>query len=142
MPVTTGVNRYSLAAGAAALAILLASCSSSKKNAPDTTAPAGTTTSATAPSSAAGPSAPAAGGIVISGFAYSGALTVKPGEKVTVTNKDSVAHTLTDVGGKFDTGNIDGSGATGTFTAPTAPGSYQLKCTYHPQMKGTLVVKA
>ncbi|MDT4961340.1 MAG: hypothetical protein QOF87_987 [Pseudonocardiales bacterium] len=135
MPVTTGMNRSSLAAGAAALAILLASCSSSKKNSPDTTAPAGTTTSAAAPSSAAG-------GIVISGFAYSGTLTVKPGEKVTVTNKDSVAHTLTDVGGKFDTGNIAGSGATGTFTAPTAPGSYQLKCTYHPRMKGSLVVKA
>jgi len=68
-------------------------------------------------------------------------MTVKPGEKVTVTNKDSTSHTLTDKGGKFDTGKIDGSGGTGTFTAPTAPGSYSIMCTFHHQMSGTLVVK-
>ncbi len=84
----------------------------------------------------------ATAGIVISGFAFSGAMTVKPGQKVTVTNQDSVAHTLTDrQTHKFDTGNIPGNGGTGTFTAPTTPGSYPFGCTYHPDMHGTLVVR-
>jgi len=84
---------------------------------------------------------PASGGIVISSFAYSGTMTVKPGEKVTVTNKDSAAHTLTDTKTRlFDTGNIAGGGGTGTFTAPTKPGSYPFGCTYHPNMAGTLIV--
>lgn len=130
------MNRYSVAAAAAALSILLASCSSSKKDTNTSAPPAGSTTSA----SSAGSGSTSAGGITIKDFAFSGTLTVKPGEKVTVTNMDSAAHTLTDEGGKFDTGNIDGS-ATGTFTAPTAPGSYQIKCKYHSQMHGTLVVK-
>ena len=56
---------------------------------------------------------------------------------------DSVAHTLTDKATmKFDTGNIAGNGGTGTFTAPTTPGSYPFGCTYHPNMAGTLVVTA
>lgn len=84
---------------------------------------------------------PASGGIVISSFAYSGGMTVKPGQKVTVTNKDSAAHTLTDTKTRlFDTGNIAGGGGTGTFTAPTKPGSYPFGCTYHPNMAGTLIV--
>ncbi len=127
-------NRYPLLAGAAALLVLLASCSSSAKTSSTTSPPSssGTTTSA---------STSAASGITIKGFAFSGELTVKPGEKVTVTNMDSVPHTLTDKGGKFDTGTIDGNGGTATFTAPTQAGSYQLKCTFHPQMSGTLLVQ-
>jgi plastocyanin len=69
-------------------------------------------------------------------------MTVKPGQKVTVTNKDAVAHTLTDKNTNlFDTGTIDGSGGTGTFTAPTKPGSYPFGCTFHPNMHGTLTVQ-
>jgi plastocyanin len=79
--------------------------------------------------------------ITIKNFGFSGTLTVKAGAKVTVVNEDSVAHTLTDKKThKFDTGNIAGSGGTGTFTAPTTPGSYPFGCTYHPNMAGTLVV--
>ena len=86
--------------------------------------------------------APAPGGIVISAFAYSGTLTVKAGQKVTVTNQDSAAHTLTDKKAHlFDTGNIAGKGGTGTFTAPTKPGSYPFGCTYHRHMEGTLIVQ-
>jgi plastocyanin len=130
--VLTGMKAYVLAAGAA-VTILLAACSS-------TSTPAGTASSAGAAATAKTGSS-AAGGIVISSFAYSGTMTVKPGEKVTVTNQDSVAHTLTDkVSHLFDTGNIGGSGGTGAFTAPTKPGSYPFGCTYHPNMKGTLIV--
>jgi plastocyanin len=41
--------------------------------------------------------------------------------------------------GQFDT-DVDG-GANETFTAPTQPGEYAFHCTYHPSMKGTLIVK-
>jgi plastocyanin len=71
---------------------------------------------------------------------YRGDLTVKAGATVTVVNEDTTPHTLTDKAtGKFDTKNIDG-GATGSFTAPSEPGSYPFGCTYHPEMAGILVV--
>ena len=117
------MNRQSLLVGAAALPLLLAACSSSSK-----------------PGHASKPSAGGVGNIVISGYTYSGGTTVKPGEKVTITNKDDVAHTLTQVPKKlFDTGSI-GGGKTVTFTAPTKPGSYTFGCTFHRNMAGTLIV--
>ena len=106
------------------------------------------TGTASAPSSAAvkpvaaAPGPQASGGIVISGLAFSWTLTVKPGQKVTVTNQDSVAHTLTDKKSHlFDTGVIAGSGGTGTSTAPSRPGSCPFGCTFHPGMEGTLIVQ-
>jgi plastocyanin len=137
------MTRYALVGGFAALAMALTSCGSSSNNSSTTTAPNTTAGSSTAAaSSTAGSTQGATAGIVISGFAFSGTMTVKPGQKVTVTNQDSVAHTLTDKQThKFDTGNIPGNGGTGTFTAPTTPGSYPFGCTYHPDMHGTLVVQ-
>ncbi|HET9731521.1 MAG TPA: cupredoxin domain-containing protein [Acidimicrobiales bacterium] len=89
------------------------------------------------------PGAAAAGGpvIVIKNFAYSPvSLTVKPGATVTVKNEDVAPHTVTASGsGKFDTGNIS-PGASMTFTAPTAPGTYPYICSIHQFMHGTLVV--
>jgi plastocyanin len=41
--------------------------------------------------------------------------------------------------GKFSK-DFDGS-EQGTFTAPTQPGEYAFYCKYHPNMKGTLIVK-
>ncbi|MFE4060323.1 cupredoxin domain-containing protein [Streptomyces sp. NPDC059096] len=80
--------------------------------------------------------------MTIDNFAYApSALTVAPGSKVTVVNKDSVAHTLTATTGKaFDTGTI-GPGKTATFTAPAKAGAYPYICTIHPFMKGTLTVR-
>ena len=130
--------RATVAATAAVLT--LTGCSSSSKSAKSTTsaAPTSSTAATTSSTSTAPTTAP---GITIKGFGYSGTLTVKAGAKVTVTNNDSVAHTLTDkVTKKFDTGNIAGNGGTGTFTAPTTPGTYKFGCTYHPNMAGTLVV--
>jgi plastocyanin len=130
------MNRYSLPAAAAAVALLLASCSSSKSSSPSASTAAG---GGAATSAASAPSA--AGGITIKNFAFSATMTVKPGQKVTVTNRDSTAHTLTDKKThKFDTGNLD-PGATKTFIAPSTPGTYAFGCKYHPEMHGTLVVK-
>lgn len=78
--------------------------------------------------------------ITIMDYGYAGALTVEPGEDVTVVNKDSIAHTLTDkASGLFDTGSIAGGG-TGSFVAPTKPGRYPFGCTIHPEMTGVLTV--
>ncbi|MEO5781477.1 UNVERIFIED_ORG: plastocyanin [Arthrobacter sp. UYEF10] len=72
---------------------------------------------------------------------YGAPLTVAPGAIVTVTNMDSAGHTVTaDLGQAFDV-DVRGSGGTATFTAPSAPGSYAHHCTYHPNMRGTLIVK-
>ncbi len=68
-------------------------------------------------------------------------LVVKPGETVTVTNRDIVGHTVTsDQKGLFDTGLI-GRSETKTFIAPTTPGEYAYHCTPHPFMKAVLIVK-
>lgn len=137
------MRRYPFAAAAAAVAmsVLLGACSSSSNSSTSKNSAATPSAPAAATSAAPG-SGSASGGIDIGGFAYSGALTVKPGQKVTVTNKDTVAHTLTDKATHlFDTGNIPGNGGTGTFTAPTKPGSYPFGCTYHPDMAGTLIVQ-
>jgi plastocyanin len=72
------MNRYPLAAGVACVFTLLVACSSS--SAPGAS-PSG---------------APASGGIVITNFKYTGSLTVKTGQQVTVTNDDTTDHTLTD----------------------------------------------
>ena len=64
---------------------------------------------------------------------------VAPGSTVSVTNKDSVTHTLTATGGQFDTGDI-GAGQTKTFTAPSKAGTYDYICNIHQYMMGTIVV--
>lgn len=122
---------------AAALAIgallLTAGCSSG---------PAAST-SATGTSSSPSASTPASGStgstIDISGFAFS-AVTVKPGATVTVTNSDSVTHTVNVNGTQIDV-HVPGGGQA-TFTAPTTPGSYPLTCDVHPSMHGVLTVAA
>jgi plastocyanin len=79
--------------------------------------------------------------ITISNFAFQPpAVTVKRGTRVTVTNRDSAAHTATaDDGHSFDTGNLD-TGASKTITV-SRPGTYAYRCTIHPFMHGTLIVK-
>ena len=73
-------------------------------------------------------------------FAFSGSLHVSPGERIVVTNDDSVAHTVTADGGAFDTGTVAPNGGTRTFFAPTTPGSYPFHCAFHTYMVATLVV--
>jgi plastocyanin len=89
---------------------------------------------AATPTPASGPT------VTISGMAFGAPLTVSPGATVNIVNADTVEHSVTsDPKGTFDT-DVDG-GAQKTFTAPTKPGEYPFICVYHPQMKGTLIVK-
>ena len=80
--------------------------------------------------------------IEISGFKFTPAtLTVKAGQTIKVTNRDSVGHTVTaDDGTSFESGLL-GKDQSGTITAPAKPGSYPYHCSPHPNMKGTLVVE-
>jgi len=78
--------------------------------------------------------------IVIHNFAFSpGSIKVRPGQKVRVVNRDSVAHTVTSTSGKFNTGDV-GPGKTVTFTAPAKAGRYPYRCNIHQYMTGVLVV--
>ena len=65
-------------------------------------------------------------------------VTVKVGGKVTWTNLDSVRHTTTEVGGKWDSDRM-GEKREFSFTFEEA-GTYNYKCTVHPQMTATVTV--
>jgi len=81
----------------------------------------------------------AAATATIENFAFSPAVVhVLPGGSVTWTNKDATAHTVTDVNGAFDSGNIAVDG-TYKFTFPNA-GTYTYKCTIHSMMATATVV--
>ncbi len=77
-------------------------------------------------------------------------LTVKKGDVITVTNKDTAPHTVTSGTGPDDPKNaksFDSSiimpGKTAKINTSTLePGDYPFHCTVHPHMKGTLTVKA
>jgi alcohol dehydrogenase (cytochrome c) len=63
---------------------------------------------------------------------------IDPNNKVTFTNKDSVAHTATADDGSFDTGNIQ-PGASKSVTVK-GQGTIAYHCTIHPWMKAKLMV--
>lgn len=79
--------------------------------------------------------------IVIKNFAFHPAHdVVAPGAKITVTNKDSVTHTLTSLSNAFNTGDL-APGKTTSITAPQKAGRYPYRCNIHQYMTGTLVVR-
>jgi YVTN family beta-propeller protein len=83
-------------------------------------------------------SAPAAAAVSIAKFAFAPpSMMVKPGQAVTFTNNDSVAHTST--GETWDSGEIQ-PGQSFTLTAGQA-GTYAYHCSLHPIMTGTLTVQ-
>lgn len=65
-------------------------------------------------------------------------LTVTAGTTVTWDNNDNMAHTVTADDNTFDSGNIAvGTKFTKTFNTP---GSFPYHCTYHANMKATIIV--
>jgi len=76
-------------------------------------------------------------------------LTVKKGDKITVTNKDNVPHTVTSGTGptdptsakSFDTSIIEGGKSADITTEKLAPGNFPYYCSVHPYMTGKLVVQ-
>jgi plastocyanin len=76
-------------------------------------------------------------------------LTVKKGDKITVTNKDTLPHTVTSGTGptdpnsakQFDTSILDAGATADIETANINPAEYPFHCTIHPYMLGKLVVQ-
>ncbi len=124
-----------------ALLVLTTACSGSSESS-DGSSMSPTAPPSTSPGSVAAP--PATGQVVltISQFDFAPKpLAVAPAAVVTVVNKDDSPHTATAVKDKaFNTGTIEG-GQTGSFTAPTTPGTYDYLCTIHQFMTGTLIVR-
>jgi plastocyanin len=77
------------------------------------------------------------------------ALTVKKGDKITVTNKDALPHTVTSGTGptdpnsakQFDTSIIEAGATADIETTNMNAGEYPFHCTVHPYMMGKLVVQ-
>jgi plastocyanin len=113
----------------------------SKTTTSKTTTSKATTSETTGAAETTSESAEAAGPtITITGMSFGAPITVAPGAEVTVKNDDSAEHSVTsDKPDAFDE-HID-AGESDTFTAPTEPGEYTFYCTYHPSMKGTLIVQ-
>ena len=87
------------------------------------------------------PAAPAgdATAVTIKDFQFTPATTSAPtGSKVTWTNNDTTAHTVTFDDGSADSGNL-APAATFDQTFTTA-GTFAYHCTIHSQMKGTVTV--
>jgi plastocyanin len=125
------MRRLSTGLFIALMAIALAACSGSSAS----TAPAATSQAAS--------QAPAGGGsssaVEIKDFAFSPAgATVTTGSKVTWTNSDTTAHTVTFDDGSADSGNL-AAGATFDHTFASA-GTFAYHCAIHSSMKGTVTV--
>jgi cytochrome c oxidase subunit 2 len=76
-------------------------------------------------------------------------LTVKKGDKITVTNKDTLPHTVTSGTGptdpnsakQFDTSIIEPGATADIETSNITPGDYPFHCSVHPYMTGKVVVQ-
>jgi plastocyanin len=68
-----------------------------------------------------------------------GVLTVTAGTTVTWTNRDDDAHSVVSSTGLFHSSALD-TGEHFQFTFDH-PGTYQVRCSLHPRMAGTVVVK-
>lgn len=80
-----------------------------------------------------------AGGVTVENTAFSpSSLSVKAGDSVTWTFKDSFTHTVTADDKSFDSGGKT-DGDTFEHTFPTA-GTFTYKCTIHTTMTGTVTV--
>jgi plastocyanin len=68
------------------------------------------------------------------------ALTIEVGQTVTWTNRGFTPHTVTALGGEFDSGRLNvGESFKVTFSTP---GTFAYKCEIHPSMRGTVTVLA
>jgi plastocyanin len=145
VPATLRALRIAVAAGA--MLVVLAACSATATQAPSiaqsTATPAPSIAQSTAnPAPSVARATPATGGnaVTIDNFAFGpSSLTVAVGTKVTWTNKDSDAHTVTADDGSFDSGAL-GEGATFSQTFSKA-GTYAYHCKIHSFMTATIVVQ-
>ena len=83
-----------------------------------------------------------AGAVSIDNFTFTPqTLVVKAGTSVTWTNKDDIPHGVAWTNNIFTRSKAMDTDDSSSFTF-TTPGTYQYFCYIHPQMTGTVVVKA
>ena len=114
------------------------------------------TSNATSNATAAPAAAPGTPLTILEGSSVQGspsydpaALTVKKGDKITVTNKDTLPHTVTSGTGptdpnsakQFDTSILEAGATADIETTNINPGEYPFYCAVHPYMMGKLVVQ-
>lgn len=132
-----------LVAAAAAVAFVVAACGSDDSDSGSGSSSASVAEATTSAPAGGEASTGASAAITIKDFKYGEPLTVAPGTQITVTNEDTAGHdVVSDDAGKFKT-PVLGKGESGTFTAPTEPGTYKYSCSLHPGSMsgiGTLVV--
>lgn len=86
-----------------------------------------------------GATSPGVNEVWIQNMAFTpGTITVVAGTKITWTNKDAIAHTVTSDSLLFNSGSI-ATGGTFAYTFST-PGTFTYHCSVHPGMKATVVV--
>ena len=115
---------------------------------------ASTAESAATPAASAGP--PGTPLTILEGSSVQGSpsfdpstLTVKKGDKITVTNKDTLPHTVTSGASptdpnsakQFDTSILEAGATADIETTNMAAGNYPFHCAVHPYMMGKLVVQ-
>ena len=115
---------------------------------------ASTEASESAPAASAGP--PGTPLTILEGSSVQGSpdfdpdtLTVKKGDKITVTNKDTLPHTVTSGASpsdpnsakQFDTSIIEAGATADIETTNMAAGDYPFHCAVHPYMMGKIVVQ-
>jgi plastocyanin len=104
--------------------------------------PTPTATVSTTPSAGTVVKEPTILAVSIQGFAFAPAtLTVKRGDTVRFTNRDTVTHTVTSLTGKFDSGSISPNGTFELSTENLVAGTYQYRCNIHTTMQGTIIVQ-
>jgi LPXTG-motif cell wall-anchored protein len=78
--------------------------------------------------------------VTIRDFAFApSSVTIDVGDTVTWTNDDPVGHSATADDGDFDTGVFEGGSRSETFEEA---GTFTYFCTPHPNMRGTITVRA
>ena len=134
------MKKICLFAAALCLALTVTACGDSSTTSEERdTGTATATAQATATTSAAAPEPAGAATITIADMSFGEPITVPAEAQITIKNDDSAEHSVTSqTAGQFDV-HVDGN-QQGTLTAPTEPGEYAFYCTYHPSMKGTLIV--
>ena len=87
------------------------------------------------------PDASQTNNIEIANSAFSPAeLTIKVGDTITWTNRDSASHTVTSDSGTEISSDSLSNGQTYSYTFNTA-GTFEYHCTIHPSMKAKIIVQ-
>jgi plastocyanin len=125
-------------------AMIAAGCGGSSDNggssgASATTSPATASPGTSAPAATSGGSSSSAEAAKIAGFAFEpDSIKVSAGQKITWTNDDSTAHTVTADDGSFDSGSL-ADGKSFTFTFAKA-GTFKYHCSFHSNILGSVDV--